>query len=122
MRRLDFEPGDHDKRFILCYQALCFAEAPLPRNELRLHGDILRKMEGIGQIANPNKPDDQPYMYRCVGGGEIIVSEIEYAIIKRFLAKFLDQVIRALSREMDRALEWIESVPEIKEPTPTTVT
>lgn len=116
MRRLVFEPNDHQKRFVLCYQSLCFAEAPLPRNELRPHGDLLRKLEGVGQVANPNRAETDVTLYRCIGGGEVIVTEVEYRILKRFLNSFVDKVSRVLSREMDATLEWIDNVSELPEP------
>lgn len=117
MRRLNFEPNDGDRRYIIVYQALCFADAQLARNELMVHGTLLQKMEGIGQIANPERSMDQAPLYRCVGGGEILVTEVEYAMVKRFLTKFLDTISRSLSRELNRAYEWIESVPEVPEAT-----
>lgn len=115
MRRLDFDPGDDERRFILLYWSLCNSPAELPRNEVRAHGDLLTKLEGIGQISNPGRPELAPAEYRCVGGGNILVTESEYAVAKRFVNKALDIVNRAFSREMDRLMTWLDNAPEVKE-------
>jgi hypothetical protein len=115
MRRLDFDPGDADRRYMLLYWCLCNSPAELARNEVRPHGELLSKLEGIGQIANPGRPQMAPAEYRCIGGGNVMVTEIEFTLAKRFASRGLEIVSRTWSREMDRLLTWLDYIPEVQE-------
>jgi hypothetical protein len=116
MRVLEFGRDDDARRYILCYQALCYAEGELERSEVRVHGSLLTKLETIGELANPDRRAGDLPLYRCPAGGSVHVSEHEYAILKRFLVAFLPKLVRALSRQYEAALEWCDNVAEMKEP------
>lgn len=112
MRLLEFGPFNEEKRFVLCYQALVFARAPLARNELRAHGRLLTALEAIGEVSNPGRDKDAVQLWHCVAGGTIRLEEDEFAILHRFLEAFVPDVHRALSREMDAAIRAMEVTKE----------
>lgn len=111
-RRLEFESLDKDKRFILCYQSLCFSKAELARNELRAHGDILTELEKIGVLSNPGRNESETALYKCPNGGHVVLDELRFMILKRFVEGFVPDLHRSLSREMALCFEWLEKVPE----------
>lgn len=116
LKLLQFDPHDDTKRYVLCYQSLCFAKAPLARNELRAHGALLTKLESIGMIANPGRAEGDVALYKNVHGGRIVVDGEEYGLLERFLVAFVPDVHRSMSREMDGVLAWLAAAPSVPEP------
>ncbi len=121
-RRLEFGPNDEQKRFILCYQSLCFSKAELARNELRAHGDILTELEKIGITSNPGRSESEAPLYKCPNGGYVVLDEMRFMILKRFVEGFVPEVHRTLTREMSACLEWLEKIPEVPIPDIATLT
>ena len=116
MRVLKFGPGNEDRRWLVCYNALCFAQGKLDgRSELNQHGKLVELMETVATVVNPDRPVDENASWSSPGGGEVIVSELQYQILKRFLTAYIDNCVRAWTRELAKALNWIEEVPEHKE-------
>jgi hypothetical protein len=113
MQRLVFGADDKNRIFIMCYQALCLARAPLHRNELRAHGRLLTKLEAIGIVANPDRGDGEMALYKCPDGGEVFVEGDEYELLKRFLEAFIPDLKPALSRDMSATLEWVDAAPGV---------
>ena len=110
MRHLVFGPRDAQRRYILCYQALLFADASLARNELGAHISVLSKLEAIGVESNPDRPAGVVKLFGCPAGGEIALDDTEYELVKRFLGAFVPRIPGEMSRDMAAALAWIEKV------------
>jgi len=85
------------------------------RSELNQHGKLVELMETVATVVNPDRPVDENASWSSPGGGEVIVSELQYQILKRFLTAYIDNCVRAWTRELAKALNWIEEVPEHKE-------
>ena len=117
MRTLNFEPGG--RAFDLCYHALIFSPLPVQRNELRTHGVILTKLEAIGQVRLPVDKDgavrefgpDELRLFMCVQGGTVVLEDAEWDFLKRHMDATVPNVNKALSRDLDRALDWLEKIP-----------
>jgi len=132
MRTLQFDPLS--RRFDITYSAL--VQSPLPLNgstERKLQGELLDRLEGIGQLKPALNPDgttrehkrDELQLFECVGGGSITISDPEYDLLKRHVVATVDAANfpKAWSREGQRCMDWItelmtdESVTKLREAT-----
>lgn len=118
MRTLSFEPDD--RRFEQLYAVMIAGEPVRERSQGKLHGAVLDKMERIGQVKpavneagdpRPHKADELRF-YITVAGGEVVLEEAEYELLKARCVAAFTWVHVSLTRRLEGALDWLESLPK----------
>ena len=119
MRTLSFEPDD--RRYERIYAVLVTGTPNRDRRAAKLHGETLDRFEAIGQEKSavdaqtgeprPYKPDEIRF-YVTVAGGSVVLEEEAYEQVKERCVAAIPTMHPALSREFERAIEWLEGLPK----------
>lgn len=119
MRVVRFEPSS--RRYEIAYQALLFSPLPVHANERKAHGEILSKLEAIGQLkqmydgqgAPRGYGPDEVRLYVCVSGGMVLLTEAEWDLLKRHIVAMVEAPTfsKSLLREGDALVEYVTTIP-----------
>ena len=119
MRVLIFGAGN--RQYEIAYQALLFSPVPVQRTERKVHGELLDKLEAIGEpkpvLDAAGQPraygPDEVMLYVCPLGGSVRLSEAEYDVLTRHVTAIVDGPTfqKALLREADRLVDYLEKLP-----------
>ncbi len=123
MRTLSFEPDSTSYERI--YAILVTGDPVRDRGQAKLHGDVLDKLEKIGQVkpavdleGNPREfKRDELRFYVTVTGGDVVLEEAEYQFVKDRCTAAFPGIHVSLTRSLDRAITWLEGLPK-QEPAP----
>ena len=118
MRTLSFEPDD--RRYERIYALLVTGAPNKDRHAMRIHGEILDKLEAIGQVkpAQDDKGEPRPHMrdelrfYVTVSGGDVVIEEAAYELIKQRCVDAIPGVHVSLSRDLEKTIVWLEGLPK----------
>ncbi len=128
MRTLSFEASD--RRYELLYAWLVQGAPLRDRGQAKLHGLVLDKLEAIGQVKPPLDPttgQPRPYLsdeirfFATPSGGKVCLEDAEWEVAKERAASAVGVIHPALSREYERIVSWLESLPAdpiVKYPAP----
>lgn len=101
----------------------CVTGAPIKdRTQSKVHGAVLDKLEGIGQVKPPvDEKTGQPReflrdeirFYVTVMGGRVVLEEAEYELVVERVTAAIAGVHPSLSRDYEKTLSWLESLPKL---------
>jgi hypothetical protein len=126
MRILPFAPtSPTEKAYELVYQSLLFSPLPVQGNERKVHGEVLGKLEAIGELkpmldADGKTPReygrDEIRLYHCPAGGSVTLTEAEYDLVKRHVAAIADAPTfpKASSRAIDALIDTLDKLPKVE--------
>lgn len=119
MRVLTFDPDD--RKYERIYGWLVTGRPVTDRRAAKIHGAILDKFEAIGQVKPPVDEQgkvreflsaDELRFYVTVSGGTIELDEVQYDMVKERVEGAVAGIHPSLTREYERCLEWLESLPK----------
>lgn len=124
MRQLTFNCStDDDRDFELVYQSLLFSPLPVAANERKAHGELLDKLERIGERKQLYEADgvtkrdyrrDEIRLY-VTSGGTVSLSEAEYDLMKRHVQAMADApgFPKSACRAIDALIGRLETLEKL---------
>lgn len=111
MKVLSFAPGN--KHYDLLSQALVFSPEKVEKADLASYVKLTKKLKAIGTVKNVDPKPEDILVYHAPNGGEVVLEDAEFAILKRHFDATIPTFHKAIAEEVFGCAEWLDALPSV---------
>ncbi len=110
-------PAGANARYRILHQTLLYSPLQLKREELLTHGRLVEALQAIGTLdprSEPTEDNPEPVVaYNLIeSGGDIVIDESQYGLLKRHVAGMIGSFKKSLSLEVAATIDWLDLLEE----------